>query len=497
MNTGEASAQRAPVPLAGRAAAEAETFRGWRRALVWAIWCVLVTATLVLFISGVPGRVQTLLDPPAPIRAGLSDLGLSVTTYALYNIILEAIVAAHFFSVAGVIAWHKWRERLGLMTSLVLIMLGAAFSPAMYTQVTTDAVEATPVLALLLLTYAMLVGFFILFPDGEFNPGWTRWIAFSWMAWLGLSFLSTSLPVSLFALPLPVRLFLSVGWVGAALAVQVYKYTKVSDPIQRRQTRWVVFGFVTAITAAIAVNAPMAFVPAFRVPGRQEIFYVLARTTLTDIAILLIPLSIGISVLRYHLWDIDVIIGRALVYVPLSAIVAGLYAGGTTLFQKLFVAVTGEASDTAVVLTVLVMAAAFTPLKNGLQALVDRWFKPLPDPLGQVRLFCQQIEGGVWLVNSRQVAARALDVAVGAFHARGGAAYLALRGTSELVHSVGEWEQDPGTVVVPFRDGDDEVGSLVLGERHSTLPYRPKDLKALARMGEAVARAIRNGTPAA
>src|SRR6185503_16971830 len=64
------------------------------------------------------------------------------------------------------------------------------------------------------------------------------------------------------------------------------------------------------------------------------------------------------------------------VYIPLTAILAGLYAAGVALFQRLFVAVTGDKSDGAVVITTLVLAGLFTPVKNGLQNFVDKRFKP-------------------------------------------------------------------------------------------------------------------------
>jgi hypothetical protein len=71
-----------------------------------------------------------------------------------------------------------------------------------------------------------------------------------------------------------------------------------------------------------------------------------------------------------------VILNRALVYIPLTGILGGLYAAGVALFQRLFMTVTGDRSDAAIVITTLVMAGLFTPVKNSLQNFVDRRFKP-------------------------------------------------------------------------------------------------------------------------
>ena len=89
-----------------------------------------------------------------------------------------------------------------------------------------------------------------------------------------------------------------------------------------------------------------------------------------------LPVAVGIAVLRYRLYDIDVLIGRALVYVPLTAILAGLYAASVALFQRLFTAITGETSDAAIVLTTLILAAIFTPARKTLENAVERRFKP-------------------------------------------------------------------------------------------------------------------------
>jgi hypothetical protein len=89
-----------------------------------------------------------------------------------------------------------------------------------------------------------------------------------------------------------------------------------------------------------------------------------------------LPVAAAIAILRHRLYDIDVIINRALVYIPLTAIVGGLYTGGVALGQRVFVAITGDRSDAAIVITTLVVASLFTHLRNWLQGFVDRRFRP-------------------------------------------------------------------------------------------------------------------------
>ncbi len=91
-------------------------------------------------------------------------------------------------------------------------------------------------------------------------------------------------------------------------------------------------------------------------------------------ALLVLPVFTYIAILRYHLYDIDLLINRTLVYGPLTATLVALYFGGVVLLQRLFVALTGEKSTLAVVASTLAIAALFTPLRGRVQEFVDRRF---------------------------------------------------------------------------------------------------------------------------
>jgi hypothetical protein len=84
----------------------------------------------------------------------------------------------------------------------------------------------------------------------------------------------------------------------------------------------------------------------------------------------------GIAVTRYRLYEIDHLISRTLVYVPLTALLAGLYAATVTLLQRVFQSFTGTTSDAAIVMSTLILASVFTPLRKWLEGIVERRFKP-------------------------------------------------------------------------------------------------------------------------
>src|SRR5207248_5311817 len=101
----------------------------------------------------------------------------------------------------------------------------------------------------------------------------------------------------------------------------------------------------------------------------------LVRQTVQDFGWLLVPITIGLAILRYRLFDIDVIIRRTLVYALLTGLLALAYFGSVLVLQNFFSALTGQRQSTLVaVLSTLVIAALFGPLRTRAQAVIDRRF---------------------------------------------------------------------------------------------------------------------------
>jgi hypothetical protein len=166
-------------------------------------------------------------------------------------------------------------------------------------------------------------------------------------------------------------------WLGAlstAIFSQGYRYRRTASSVQRQQIKWVVFGISAALAVFLGISLLLGtFAPEPTSPGAL-LAYLVGNTFIGYLAILLIPISIGIAVLRYHLFDIDIIINRTLVYVTLTVILAGFYEGIIVVLQHLFRVLTGQESQVAAVASTLVIAAMFEPLRRRIQGLVDRSF---------------------------------------------------------------------------------------------------------------------------
>jgi hypothetical protein len=154
---------------------------------------------------------------------------------------------------------------------------------------------------------------------------------------------------------------------------QLYRYARISDRTQRQQTKWVVFGVAIAIAGALTTIFTVG--AAVDLPS-EDVGPKMLSMLLMDAFGLLIPLSLGVAVLRARLFDIDVIINRTLVYGSLTAILALVYFGGVTMTQSVLQTLTGqeELPQLAIVASTLVIATLFNPLRRRIQSFIDRRF---------------------------------------------------------------------------------------------------------------------------
>jgi hypothetical protein len=353
------------------ASPSATTLRGRWLLLARAAWVAGAVATQGAFVISVPARYAQLAHPNAGARAALAELGLSAGGYALYNVTLDTVFVSVFAVVATVIFWRRSDDLIALLVATMLVLWGTLNELFV---LTPGAIEGTyPVVdaAVVSLTYTGYMAwmlFFYLFPSGRFVPRWTRWNALCWVlfsgSWLFTPFGPPEWPIVLF------NGVIVVLW-GSFVAAQVYRYARVSDRTQRQQTKWVVFGVAVAVAGALTTIFTVG--AAVDLP-HQEVGPRMLSMLLMDASALLIPLSIGVAVLRSRLFDIDVVINRTLVYGALTVTLIGVYFGGIVVLQSIFVVLTGQQSTLAVVASTLAIAALFNPLRRRVQALVDRRF---------------------------------------------------------------------------------------------------------------------------
>jgi hypothetical protein len=301
----------------------------------------------------------------------LGETGLSLRSYALLNVVVDKVFQLVFFAVGALIFWRRSDDRMAWLVSVFLVSFGqVSVDPtAAYSLISSQPAWGLPVRSVGIVGTVSSVLFFFLFPSGRFVPHWTRWLA--------VAFIVNDVP-NVFFPELSSRwpsletvsYLVFLGVLVSMVWSQIYRFRRVSSPAQRQQTKWVVFG----LTLGVAGTFPLKLPVDLSLVGGDTPLTLLLLDAGFSLSLLLIPLSIGVAVLRSHLFDIDLLINRTLVYGLLTALLVLVYFGGIVALQRVFVALTGEKSTLAVVASTLAIAALFSPLRRGIQSFIDRRF---------------------------------------------------------------------------------------------------------------------------
>ncbi len=236
----------------------------------------------------------------------------------------------------------------------------------------------------------------LLFPDGKLPS--KRWRPLAWLSGAVIALES----VATFLMPGPLEdlgrvqnpfgleghpWVATVGWVvlpllplcmlASALSL-VLRYRHSGGEV-RQQIKWIAFAasfmgllYLTMMSAGTVIwllSAPET--PSDL--GTRSLWGALLESVMV-LSFAGVPVAIGFAVLKYRLYDIDVIINRTLVYGSLTATLVALYFGGIVVLQRVFVLLTGQQSTLAVVASTLLIAALFTPLRRRIQGFIDRRF---------------------------------------------------------------------------------------------------------------------------
>jgi hypothetical protein len=352
-------------------------------------YLVLFAAGIYLTIAGLPWQLEpeTYICTQEPCRfetvspaelQPLEQYGLTPELYIRYRFWTDSPpILTLFFCVSLVIFWLRPTERIGMLTAIFLL----TFPTAIYIggSISPSPAWELPYWLWMAIGGVSLVVLFCVFPDGRFVPGWTRWLALTALVWsIGQRVFQVLAPGWLI---LPIVELLTGAWVYFSLLVlaflsQIYRYRWVSGPIQRQQTKWVITAAIMMPLSDLGIRSllnnllPFANHPG---PGRV-IHYIITIPIFRTIPFMMVPIAFAFAILRYRLWDIDILIRRTLQYSLLTSLLGGLYISSVLLLQTTFNTLGRQPSAITTVISTLVIAALFTPLRRKVQAFIDRRF---------------------------------------------------------------------------------------------------------------------------
>jgi hypothetical protein len=359
---------------------------GSRLIVARAVWLVLVVPSLGLFVVGLPAYYHQIQQPCVATTCNIAgeltvkglrtlpSLGVSVSGYAVFLTIFWVIIIVVWSGIGFLLFWRRSDEWVALLAAFALVMFNLTY-PGLSTTVLSFFYPALdfPITLIGLLGQVSFTLFFLLFPNGRLIPRWTGLIIPLLIVQAISIVVPPSLPFSQNSWPGWINGLLSLIIYGTIIVSQIYRYRHASTLLERQQTKWVAFAIGTVATGFIVFG--LLFNVFFQIVTQPDSPYVLFQFVY-PLLLLVLPISIGIAILRYRLYDIDVLINRTLVYGTLTVLLTLVYFGLVIGLESLVRLLTGQAlqSPVVIVASTLAIAALFRPLRRRLQTIIDRRF---------------------------------------------------------------------------------------------------------------------------
>jgi signal transduction histidine kinase len=459
--------------------------------ITWGFLALLVLGVSVLAFPAVYRQSQKIcrepgcqafyvneLNRPSPLEAEtLIQAGFSLKLFAFYQtgfMLLECLIC---LGLSGILIWKAPANRMAQIMSFVFL-LWSICTPGLLTLLPASWHGLLNLLLLAPIQIAWMLMFF-LFPDGRFIP---RWMAFP--ALLKTLFITAGI---LF----PASLFNDQNWPSSASLLantfifgvlgpfsQLYKYHRASTPLQRQQTKWVTFTLAASIPVAAAILGIISWLR-LDLPG-------LARLLIYP-PLALFPawvyMAFGVAILRYRLWNVDILLNRALVYGALTVTLAGIYV---LVVGSLSVILQARGNPFFALLGTGLVALLLHPLRTRLQAVVNRMmYGQREDPYTVFSRLGRQLENTLTpdavLPTIVETVKYSLKLPYAAILLRQGETFLPAASDGHPIKN---------SFVLPLLYQGETVGQLILGNLPKKEHLPPSQLQMLENLGRQAGVAV-------
>lgn len=360
------------------------------------VWLLLTLFVVGLVVAATPLRYQMLQSDVYGYQDGLLAVGLSLSFFAAYFTFWELVVVGGSLLVAILIAWKRSDDWFAMLVAISMTLF-AMLLPLVDGLSYANPQLTVPIVILRQIEMGCIMAVMCLFPNGRFSPSWTRWLLLFYCLFFLAVFIYNPLVMAETAVLPNTRtiedalwVLLGVTWFGAAILGQIVRYRKHATPLEKQQMKWVLFGFALMILfSLISVVLLIAFPQLNNDPGSRTRFtlimggfYLLTALTL--------PAALTLSILRFRLWDVDILINRTLVYGGLTAIIILIYmvlVGGLSLLLQ------AQNNLLISLLATGLIAVLFQPLRERLQRTANRlMFGERDDPYGVLSRLGRQLQ---------------------------------------------------------------------------------------------------------
>lgn len=345
---------------------------GWSLPIAHKIAVAVVSLCTLLFVYGIVISAQIGSEHPnlyisgewtaAGLRTAAAQLGVSPAWVTGYHLSIEVILGFVSFGVAWLLLRTQPQTWFKIYLAVVLTLTGIAGGNVMVGLLHLSPVFTGASNWVFPIVWIAFFQLLYIFPDGHFVPGWSRWLPVVWgIGLFALAGFQQSVQVTL----LWGLVFLAM--IATGIFGQIQRFRR-GDPVQKEQIRWTTTAFALRFVLVFCVIAtPVG--PFINQPTTQGLIGDLIWTPISYLASAIFVIAIGIAILRYRLFDIELILNRALVYGALTTFVIGVYA---LIVEGIGALLQVEGNTFLSLLATGLVAIAFNPLRAWLQRAVNR-----------------------------------------------------------------------------------------------------------------------------
>lgn len=324
---------------------------------------------------------------PPPGMKWLEQHGLSSGAYSFAYITIYTVFGLVCLLAALVLYWKKSDDTMGLLGVLMLSTLGGTFTPIMWGLKLIHPILTFLVQLIEAGSMAAFILFFFTFPTGRFEPKWTSYICYLLLIMRIPSFIfpNSFLDIEVWS-PIIFGSWFCL-WIGSLITVQIYRYVFVMNSLEKQQAKWVVFGLLVALLGLFVQTAIFIIYEDALLSDPYKLYFLEIGI---HTSMLIIPVALLFAILKHRLWDIDVIVNRAVVYAIMTIFTVAVYILGVWYIGLLFQ--TNNHLLSSLVATGLV-AVLFAPLKDRVQRWINRlMYGENDDPFSVLYKLAQELE---------------------------------------------------------------------------------------------------------
>jgi tRNA A-37 threonylcarbamoyl transferase component Bud32 len=340
------------------------------------LWLLLFGFAFFSTLLAIIDRSQLLTEGASrpELAIFLTELGLPINFTRVYFFTLDVVTVLLACLSSLFVFWRRSDDWVALLVSLCSFYLVNMLSPNLYRYSEplgmTIAFIGTPLI--------FLMSF--LFPTGEFVPKFSRWLVLplSILFWLMVPFLARDMRNGASINDVLFVISVSIFSMTICILSQVYRYLRFANPLQKQQTKWVVFALLLWLIIQFSSFISPLVIPPFRWAitypeighySLSSFFWVMIVVSLSTLAVSFFPIALVFSIFRYRLWDIDVVINRSLVGFFVTLLLLLIFVPSVFLIQNLLGA---ENTLVSYLVSAAIPALLFNPSRKRVRNFVDR-----------------------------------------------------------------------------------------------------------------------------